>query len=213
MPTIVNKTATSVGSPFTIPATTVGNLLVVCLANGSSGLYTNVVDNASGGSSVFVQAPGAQAVSGTGRADIWYCLSCKGGATQISTSGTTSGNIVVYEISAGGDSFRFDVANAVSSQSASATPLGAPVTTLANDAIISIIFDSGAVSGMNGGNEFTNDFTTSGNGYAHITSTSPTAGVHQAQWYSTNSTFCSSTAAFSSGDVVKTTMAFKGLVQ
>ena len=53
-------------------------------------------------------------------------------------------------------------------------------------------------TGITSGNEFTDDFTTFGNGWAHITSTSATAGTHQASWYTASpvGVYCASTVAF-----------------
>jgi len=47
------------------------------------------------------------------------------------------------------------------------------------------------------GNEFTNDHVANGNGWAHLTSPTATAGVHQAQWdQSTAGRYCAGAAAF-----------------
>jgi len=72
-------------------------------------------------------------------------------------------------------------------------------TSQAGDFIVSILFAVDTnISGISPGNEFTNDFTTNGNGWAHITSNSVPAGTHQASWITSTpqGIYCASTVAF-----------------
>jgi hypothetical protein len=74
-------------------------------------------------------------------------------------------------------------------------------TTQAGDFIVSVLYANASnLSAISTGNEFTDDFKTYGNGWAHITSTSATAGTHQASWYTAapSGVYCASTVAFRS---------------
>jgi len=77
---------------------------------------------------------------------------------------------------------------------------GAAVTTTqAGDFIVADMYaGSTNLTSMSSGNAFTADFTTDGNGWAHITSNSSSAGTYQPSWYTASPAggFCASTVAF-----------------
>ena len=96
---LVNKTYAqqAVGSKvqnITVPATTAGNLIVVCvMAGNGNNRVTSVTDNATGGSNTYVQCTGARSAVTTGIngnrrfSDIWYCEgAARGGATTITVN-------------------------------------------------------------------------------------------------------------------------------
>jgi len=79
------------------------------------------------------------------------------------------------------------------------TPGAAVNTTQIGDFIVSVMLALNAnLTTISSGNEFTNDFTTFGNGWAHITSNSSSAGTHQASWFTSvpQGGYCASTVAF-----------------
>ncbi|MFZ0952911.1 MAG: hypothetical protein WAN17_11635, partial [Candidatus Sulfotelmatobacter sp.] len=107
--------------------------------------------------------------------------------------------ITVWEVS-GISTSAPDVTNTSSGSLTLNNTLGpAVITTQAGDFIVSILFAVNTnISGISTGNEFTNDFTTNGNGWAHITSNSVPAGTHQASWFTSTpqGAYCASTVAF-----------------
>jgi hypothetical protein len=183
---------------LTIPATGTGNLIAVGLMfNGGTSVAT-VSDNA--GNS-YVSA-GAKAAVGNFSTEMWYAVNSKPGATVVTPTfadSLTHVEITVWEVS-GISTSAPDVTNTSSgSTTLNNTPGPAVTTTQANDFILSILFAVDAtLSGISSGNEFTNDFTTNGNGWAHINSTSAPVGTHQSSWFTSTpqGIYCASTVAF-----------------
>jgi hypothetical protein len=196
---IVNNSsnAGSIAS-LTIPATGTGNLIVVALMfNGGASVVT-VSDNAG---NAYVSA-GAEAALTDRSTDIWYAVNSKPGATVVTPTFADSPTLVqvtVWEVS--GISFSApDVTNTSSGNlTLNNTPGPAVTTTQADDFIVSILFamETNIIS-ISSGNQFTNDFTTWGNGWAHITSTFAPAGTYQASWFTSTpqGIYCASTVAF-----------------
>jgi hypothetical protein len=196
---IVHK-ASNAGSitNLTIPATGTGNLIAVGLMFNGATSVTAVSDNAG---NAYVSA-GAKAAVGNGSTEIWYAVSSKSGATVVTPTfavSPTHVEITVWEVS-GISTFAPDVTNTASgSITLNNTPGPAVTTTHANDFILSILLAiNDSFTSISSGNEFTNDFTTFGNGWAHITSTSAPAGTHQASWFTSTvqGVYCASTVAF-----------------
>jgi len=81
---------------------------------------------------------------------------------------------------------------------ATTTPLGAAITTTtAGELVISIAIVANQVSGLTAGSAFTNDQTTFGNGWAHLTDNKAPAGTYQAQWEQPNlGPYCAASASF-----------------
>lgn len=183
---------------LTIPATGTGNLIAVGLMfNGGTSVAT-VSDNA--GNS-YVSA-GARATVASGSTEIWYAVNSKPGATVVTPTFAdplTHVEITVWEVS-GISTSAPDVTNtSLGSMTLNDTPGPAVTTTHANDFILSILFAMDATFiGVSSGNEFTNDFLTNGNGWAHITSTSAPAGTYQSSWFTPTpqGLYCGSTVAF-----------------
>jgi len=183
---------------LTIPATGTGNLIVVGLMFNGGTYATSVSDDAD---NAYVSAD-AKAYVGDYSTEIWYAVNSKPGATVVTPTfadSPTHVEITVWEVS-GISTSAPDVTNTSSgSVTLNNTPGPAVITTQAGDFIVSILFAVDAtISGMSTGNEFTNDFTTNGNGWAHITSNSIPAGTHQASWFTSTpqGVYCASTVAF-----------------
>ena len=183
---------------LTIPATGTGNLIVVGLMFNAGTYATSVSDDAG---NAYVSAD-AKAYVGYNSTEIWYAVNSKPGATVVTPAfadSPTHVEITVWEVS-GISTSAPDVTNTSSgSVTLNNTPGPAVTTSQAGDFIVSILFAVDTnISGISPGNEFTNDFTTNGNGWAHITSNSVPAGTHQASWITSTpqGIYCASTVAF-----------------
>jgi hypothetical protein len=183
---------------LTIPATGTGNLIAVGLMfNGRTSVAT--ISDDAGNSYV---SAGAKAVIGVASTEIWYAVNSKPGATVVTPTfgdSPTHVEITVWEVS-GISTSALDVTNTSSGDlTLNNTPGPAVTTTQADDFILSILFAIDTkITGISSGNEFTNDFTTDGNGWAHITSNSVPAGTYQASWFTPapQGIYCASTVAF-----------------
>jgi hypothetical protein len=185
-------------SSLTNPATGTGNLIVVGLMFNGGTYVTSVSDDAG---NTYISA-GARAYVGIASTEIWYAVNSKPGATVVTPTfadSTTHVEITVWEVS-GISTLAPDAINTTSgSITLDNTPGPAVTTAHAGDFIVSILFAvDTTITGISTGNEFTNDFTTDGNGWAHITSNSAPAGTHQASWYTPTpqGVYCASTVAF-----------------
>lgn len=196
---VVNK-ASDAGpiSTLTIPATGTGNLIVVGLMFNGGTYAIGVSDDAG---NTYVSAD-AKAYAGVDSTEIWYAVNSKPGATVVTpafANSTTHVEITVWEVS-GLSTSAPDVSSASSGNvTLSNTPGPAVVTAHAGDFIVSILFALDTTfSGISTGNDFTDDFTTNGNGWAHITSNSVPAGTYQASWVTSTpqGEYCASTVAF-----------------
>jgi len=196
---IVHKASKAGGiTSVTIPATGTGHLIAVAMMFNGSTSVASVSDNAG---NAYVSA-GARATSGTNSVEIWYAQNSVAGATMITPNfvgSPSSVEITAWEVS-GVLSMAPDATNTASGTVTLAnTPGPAVKTTLAGDFVISVLFAINTnFNAISSGNEFTNDFSTYGNGWAHITSNSSSAGTHQASWVtsSPNGAYCASTVAF-----------------
>jgi hypothetical protein len=183
---------------ITIPATGSGHLIAVALMFNGGTSVTSISDNV--GNS-YVSA-GARTGSGANSVEIWYAQNSIAGATLIAPSFVrqpTSLEIATWEVS-GVLSLPPDATNTVVGTVTLNNTPGAPVTTTqAGDFMVSVLFALNTIfTSISTGNEFTNDFTNFGNGWAHITSNASSAGTHQASWFTSSptGTYCSSTVAF-----------------
>jgi hypothetical protein len=196
---IVHKTSKAGAiTSLTIPATGTGNLIAVALMFNGMTSVASVSDNAG---NTYVSA-GARAATGSNSVEIWYAQKSVAGATVITptfVSAPTAEEITTWEVS-GVLSMPPDAKNiATGTVTLNNTPGPAVTTTQAGDFVISVLFAINTnFTAISTGNEFTNDFKTFGNGWAHITSNSSSAGTHQASWFtaSPTGTYCASTVAF-----------------
>jgi phospholipase C len=201
--TIVTKASESAGPPplksLAIPATGSGNLIAVALIFNGTTSVASISDNAG---NIYVSG-GAKASVSNFATEIWYAVDSASGATAITPTfvgSPTHVEMTEWEVS--GVSTSVPDASSIASGEVVSSNVAGPVvtTTVAGDFVLSVMY-AGAVtfSGTSSGNEFTNDFTTNGRGWAHITSSSATAGTHQASWVTANTPagrYCASTVAF-----------------
>jgi hypothetical protein len=198
---VVHRASNS-GTPLTsltIPATSSGNLIAVALIFNGTTSVAGVSDNAG---NTYVSA-GARSTVANFAVEIWYAANSNPGATVITPTylgSPTHLEISEWEVS-GVSTSAPDASNTASGSIVSTNTAGPAVTTSqVGDFIVSVLY-AGAVSftGTSSGNEFTEDFTTNGRGWAHITSASAAAGAHHASWVTSNppaGRYCSSTVAF-----------------
>jgi Divergent InlB B-repeat domain len=186
---------------LTIPATGTGHLVAVALMFNGKTSVAGVSDNATGGSNTYVSA-GARSTVSTWSVEIWYAVNSKPGATVVTPTfagSPTNVQITVWEVS-GLSTSALDATNISSGNVTVNNTVGPMVTTTQRgDFIVSVLLANAAdFTAISSGNEFTDDFTTYGNGWAHITSASAAAGTHQASWDTAAPTgvYCASTVAF-----------------
>ena len=183
---------------LTIPATGKGNLIAVALMFNGTASVASISDNAG---NTYVSA-GARAALGPFSVEIWYALNSIAGATLVTPTFTvspTSVEISTWEVS-GTLALPPGPTNTVTGTVTLTDTAGPAVTTVeGGDFIVSVMLVTNAsIGSISTGNEFTNDFKTNGNGWAHITSNSSSAGTHQASWSIPTPTgkYLSSTVAF-----------------
>ena len=198
---LVHKTGKGGVTSLTVPATGSGHLIAVALMFDGATSVASVVDNAPGGSNTYVSAR-ARGSSGIWSTEIWYAVNSKSGATVVTptfATAPTSIMIAVWEVSGLAASPLDATKVTTGNLTASNTPGAAVTTSQVGDFILSIMLaNTSNLSAISSGNEFTDDFALYGNGWAHITSTSPAAGIHQASWFTAapSGIYISSTAAF-----------------
>jgi hypothetical protein len=200
---VVNR-ASNAGNPITnltIPSTGAGHLIVVALIFNGSTSVARISDNATGGSNTYVSA-GAKSTVGQFSTEIWYAVNSNSGATVVTPRfGVSPGHVEITTWEVSGLSTLPPVATNISSGSLTVdnTPGPAVTTTQADDFIVSVLFAGEAdFTGMSAGNDFTDDFATGGNGWAHLTSNSSPARTYQPRWYTAapGGSYCASTVAF-----------------
>jgi hypothetical protein len=197
---IVNK-ASHFGNPISslsIPPTGSGNLIAIAVMFNGSTSVSSVTDNAG---NIYLSA-GARSTRGILSTEIWYVASSNSGATVITphfTGSPTHVEITEWEVS-GLSTGAPDAVNTASGSVTTNNTAGPAVTTnQAGDFILSVLFaNQASFTAITPGNEFSDDFATDGNGWAHITSNSAAAGTHQPSWYTASpvGVYCASTVAF-----------------
>ena len=190
----------------TLTPTTAGDLLVVGVQSAPGTTISSLSDNAPAGTSTFSAVAGSLATNSgqvDGDIELWYTPSVNDGATAV-TAATTSASVftvVVWEL-ATAQPATVDSVKELSDQASSTMP-AAPVvtTTKPGELVIAIAVSANNVTGIDTGNEFTNDTAVNQDGWAHITSTTAAAGSHQAVWVSAGTgTYCSTAVAFHVGE-------------
>ncbi|HUD65755.1 MAG TPA: hypothetical protein VMQ17_14295 [Candidatus Sulfotelmatobacter sp.] len=183
---------------LTVPATGTGNLIAVAFMFNGNTSISSVSDTAG---NTYVSA-GAQCARNNNSVEIWYAVSSNPGATVITPSfagSPTYVQIASWEVSGVLSVVPDAKGTASGSVTLNNTPGAAVTTTQAGDFILSVLLALNTnFTSISSGNEFTNDFKTNGNGWAHITSNSASIGAHQASWYTASPTgaYCASTVAF-----------------
>jgi hypothetical protein len=181
----------------TVGPTTAGDLIVVAVQAGVPVGSTSVRDSAG---TTYQPVPGAAAVMTArgGDVEIWYAPTATGGATTITATSTTQVTaIVAWELRTARTA-TIDTAGQLSDQPATTMPSAPAITTRCDGGLViaAAVLDTTGVTGLATGTEFTNDETSNGNGWAHITDPSAPAGSHQAIWTSALNPYCATAAAF-----------------
>lgn len=157
---------------------------------------TSVGDDAG---NIYVDIPASRSIdtaAGDGL-ELWYAKDSLAGATKVTPVGPTINVVVVWEVAGIRTDAPFDTASEIGDQAATATPLGAALTTgVADEIVIAATIVRNGVSSIHAGNAFTNDLRTNGNGWAHLSSANAPAGDYQAEWdQGMAGTYCSSSAS------------------
>ena len=199
---LVEDSAATSGT-VALPSVGAGHLLVVGVHVGNGGSVSALTDDAG---NTYASVPAARAanlsVVGSDTLELWYASGSRPGPTTITVTATdTVISTIAWEVSGIRTASPLDTAVAINAQPATTTPMGPPITTVsAGEFVISIAIVQNGISGTAPGNEFTNDFRTRGNGWAHLTDPAAPAGVHQAVWdQGTAGSYCANAAAFFAG--------------
>jgi len=185
------------GNDTPITTSTAGSLIVVGVETPDVVPVDGVTDDAN---NVYVRVPGTRAVNVARNlgVELWYAKAASAGATRVTATGLMVYAIVAWEV-AGLDPLNpLGSASKLDDRPATTTPLGAAITTTtAGELVISIAIVANQVSGLTAGSAFTNDQTTFGNGWAHLTDNKAPAGTYQAQWEQPNlGPYCATSASF-----------------
>lgn len=191
------QTASSMMPNVMINATGAGHLIVVAVQFQVGGQVQLVTDSVG---DMFTAVPSSTAMNNNANlaVQLFYTPSSQAGAVQVAASATSYRGIAVWEVAGMRTTNPIDVVAVRNDGASSTAPTGAPVTTTAaGDFIVSTAIVANSVTGTTAGNEFTNDESPNGNGFAHLTAPRAPAGLHQARWdQPTTGVYCSSTAAF-----------------
>ncbi len=191
------QTSSSTTPGAMVSATGAGHLIVAAVQFQAGGQVQLVTDSVG---DMFTAVPGSTATNSASNlaVQLWYTASSHAGAQQVAASATGFRGIAVWEVAGMRTSNALDVVAVRNDAGPSSTPGGAPVTTTAaGDFIVSAAIVENNVTGTLAGNEFTNDESPNGNGFAHLTAPQAPAGLHQARWEQpTSGVYCAATAAF-----------------
>jgi hypothetical protein len=196
------------GAVCTIPATGSGHFLVVGLEVGpGASTATTVTSIADTALNVYKEVSGSRSIDTAGGSmiDVWYANNTAAGATAVAI--TTSGSVqnagaVIWEYAGINPNTPLAQVAALNSQSSSASPFGAPVTTTTpGEVVLALVASAGTLTGMSSGNAFNPDYSVAGMGWANLF-TSPT-GTFTPQWaQSPAGTFAASTVSFNAENPV-----------
>lgn len=176
--------------------TNAGDLLVLGLTDLDN--VTSIVDNAPGGSSVYVSA-NARATTSNGDVDqIWYAPNVKAGVTEITISwgSGSDGQVWAEEFFGLSTSAPLDQVAVLNNQSGCCDTAPTITTGFANELVFSVDDEDTAVVGIAPGNPFIGLPLLSGNAAAYFIA--PAAGSAEgAIWDKNNNDgYCTSTASF-----------------
>lgn len=194
-----------------------GHLAIVVVDVENGGTATQVTDGSTCNN--YVEIPAAHALANRGKAldddlQVFYARNTCAYAATISASVTSGdvGGIAIWEVSGMRTDDPFDTAAIASNQPATQEPLGPSIMTGEDGEFVisAALVDNDICQTATGelpppcathpGNEFTNDLTLTGNGFAHLTDPHAAAGVHRAAWDQFSSgTYGATAAAFRAG--------------
>lgn len=178
------------------------HLVVVAIQISGGGLVTAITDSSNRNS--YIAIPGAHAVENTLGDDlqIFYARDSFPGGDAVGIAATMQVHAaVVWEVSGIRTDEPLDTAAVLNSQPESTAPLGPAITTRASgEFVVTAAMVENVATRIHAGDEFTNDQTTNGNGWAHLTDPMAAAGTYQAQWDQPASGLsCAAAAAFQVG--------------
>jgi hypothetical protein len=186
--------------PLAIPRTGAGNLIVVAVQSDDSNTATNVTDNAG---TTYQRIAGSRAMApGVGLAiELWYAENSLAGATSISAATIPVYSITHWEVAGIRTNNALDTVAQLDDQPTTSMPAGPNITTTTSgQLIITVAIVENVVGGLEANSMFTNDHTTFGNGFAHLTSATAPAATYRARWSQPMAgTFCATAASFFPG--------------
>ncbi|MGE5184935.1 MAG: hypothetical protein ACM31C_22860 [Acidobacteriota bacterium] len=196
-PWVLVQTKGSQSASVTLAATGAGHLLVVAIETNATDPVTAVADSAN---DTFAALPSARATNSAANlgVELWAASNAQAGATAVTVIAPVVHAVVVWEVANVRTAGALDKVTLLDDQPATTLPAGAAITTAApGEFVVSVAIVANQVSGIHAGNEFTNDHTTFGNGWAHLTDPAAPAGSHQAKWdQGTAGAYCAVSAAF-----------------
>lgn len=187
----------STGTGVSFPASTAGNTIIVGIETSDNDPVDTLTDTAN---NTYTRALGSRGINDGEDfgIEIWYAKNVLAGATRVTATGDTVYAITMWEVAGLDKTSPLTATSKLDDRPESTSPVGAPITTTtAGEFVVSIAIVANQVSGIKAGNAFTNDETTFGNGWAHLTSKTAAVGTYQAQWdQPTIGASCAASAAF-----------------
>ncbi len=181
----------------TMTASGSGHTIIVAIETDTTGAVTAVGDDVS---NTYVAIAGSRSTSSAEGAgvEIWYASNATAGATVVKAVAPTVYATVVWEVAGLQSTGTVDAVAKLDDQPTTTTPMGAPITTTRDgDFVVSAAMVGNTIQSIHAGNAFTNDKTTQGDAWAHLTSNAAPAGTYQAEWDQPNTAvYCTSSAAF-----------------
>lgn len=169
------------GTAVAITPTQAGTTMLVGIETSHTNSASSVTDNAG---NVYEIITGSRALNtaGTAGVEVWMARNLEAGATTITASGVVIHAVVAWEV-ANLAADPVAVVDTRSDQPASTMPTGVDITTTKQGQfVLSIAIVENQLSGLVPGSAFTNDHTTFGNGWAHLTDDDAPPGTYQPQW-------------------------------
>lgn len=173
--------AGSLGTSVVITPTQQTHTLLVGIETTAIGSVTGVTDDAG---NTYAPIPASRAVNtGINAVEVWIASDIKDGATKVSAAGTAVGAVVVWEVANLSLLAPVVDVGTANTQPSSTTPKGVELAlTERGQFMLSLLLVQNVVSGLTAGSAFTNDHTTFGNGWAHLTDDDAPVGSYQATW-------------------------------
>jgi hypothetical protein len=193
-------TAGSEGATTEIVSTGDGHTILVGVETGAAGGATTVGDD--GGNTYKLVTASRSVNPGEDNAvEVWFTQNSAGGAKKVTASGPTIHAVVVWELAGISTTNPIAAVTTIDAQATSTAPTGAPITTTeSGQFVLSIVMVANSVTGLTANSPFTNDHTTFGNGWAHLTDDAAPPATYQAQWIQpTTGTSCASSVVLNAG--------------
>jgi hypothetical protein len=189
------QTKDTLGASLNIAPSTGGAVVVVGIETSSGAAVTSVTDEK--GSTYVAIARATNEARGFA-IELWYAPDVHAGAKRITAGAPAVSAMVAWEVANLRTTGALATFATLDDQAATPTPLGAPIaTTEAGEFVVSVAIVGNMVSGIDASGAFTNDHTTLGNGWAHLTDAQAPPGAYQAAWdQPTAGVYCAASAAF-----------------